>query len=133
MSIETAKEYFERSDDPDASVEDVAGLFASDAVLKSPREGVFRGIEGIEEFFQLNEEFFADGAHNMERYYEDGKIVICEGTIEGRTTSGREYEGIGLVDVMEFNDSDEIAVLKVYLDYSGILSELPDEVPSFRD
>jgi len=133
MSIETAKTYFERSDNPDASVEDVVNLFANDAVLKSPREGAFRGIEGIEEFFQLNEEFFDDGAHDMENYYEDGKTVICEGIIEGRTTSGREYEGIGLVDLMEFNDSDEIAALRVYLDYSGILSGLPDEVPSFRD
>ena len=57
MSIETAKTYFERSDNPDASVEDVVNLFANDAVLKSPREGAFRGIEGIEEFFQLTKSF----------------------------------------------------------------------------
>jgi hypothetical protein len=31
---------------------------------------------------------------------------------------------------MEF-DGDEIAELRVYLDYSAILSELPEEVPDF--
>lgn len=34
---------------------------------------------------------------------------------------------------MEFNDDDEIMALRVYLDYSGILSELPDDVSSFLD
>lgn len=33
---------------------------------------------------------------------------------------------------MEF-DNEKISELRVYLDYSAILSELPDEVPSFRD
>jgi ketosteroid isomerase-like protein len=133
MSVETAKAYFERSDDPEATVEDVVDLFADDAVLKSPREGTFRGRDEVREFYELNAEFFADGAHNMTEYYEDGDTVVCEGTIEGRTTAGREYEGVGLVDVMDFNDDDEIAALRVYLDYSGILSELPEEVPDFRD
>jgi len=133
MSVETAKAYFERSDDPEATVEDVVDLFADDAVLKSPREGTFRGRDEVREFYELNAEFFADGAHNMTEYYEDGDTVVCEGTIEGRTTAGREYEGVGLVDVMDFNEDDEIAALRVYLDYSGILSELPEEVPDFRD
>lgn len=133
MSIETAKAYFERSDDPDATVEDVVDLFADDAVLKSPREGTFRGREEIELFYDLNKEFFAEGAHNMAEFYRDGDTVICEGTIEGTTTAGREYDGIGLVDVMEFDSDEDIAALRVYLDYSGILSELPNEVPSFLD
>jgi ketosteroid isomerase-like protein len=133
MRIETAKEYFERSDDPDSTVEDVVDLFAEDAVLKSPREGTFRGREEVWEFFELNEDFFTDGAHNMTDFYEDGRTVVCEGTIEGRTTAGREYEGIGLVDVMEFNENNDIASLRVYLDYSGILSELPESVPSFLE
>lgn len=133
MSVETAKNYFERSDDPDATVQDVVDLFADDAVLKSPREGTFRGREEIEEFYNLNGEFFAEGAHHMTEFYRDGDTVICEGTIEGTTTMGREYEGVGLVDVMEFDSEDEIAALRVYLDYSAILSELPEEVPSFLD
>lgn len=133
MSVKTAKAYFERSDDPDATVDDVVDLFADDAVLKSPREGTFRGRKEVREFYGVNAEFFAEGAHNMTEYYEDGNVVVCEGTIEGRTTAGREYEGIGLVDIMEFNDEDEITVLRVYLDYSAILSELPEVVPDFRD
>jgi len=133
MSVETAKTYFERSDDPEATVEDVVDLFADDAVLKSPREGMFCGREEVREFYELNAEFFSDGAHKMAEYYEDGNTVVCEGTIEGRTTAGREYEGVGLVDVMDFNGDDEVAALRVYLDYSGILSELPEEVPDFRD
>lgn len=132
MSVDTAKEYFERSDDPNAGVQDVVDLFADDAVLQSPREGTFRGCDEVRSFFQLNAEFFAEGTHNMTEYYVDGDVVVCEGTIEGRTTAGREYEGVGLVDVMEFNVDDEITALRVYLDYSGILSELPEEVPSFR-
>lgn len=133
MSVETAKTYFRRSDDGESTVKDIVDLFADDAVLKSPREGTFRGREGIREFFQLNAEFFAEGAHNIREYYECGDTVMCEGTIEGRTAAGREYEGIGLVDVMEFNDNDEIAALRVYLDYSGILRELPETVPNFRE
>lgn len=133
MSVETAKAYFERSDDSEATVEDVVDLFADDAVLKSPREGTFRGRDEVREFYQLNAEFFAEGAHDMTEYYEHDGTVVCEGTIEGRTAAGREYEGVGLVDIMEFNDDDEIEALRVYLDYSGILSELPEEVPDFRE
>ena len=134
MSVETAREYFRRSDDPDATVEDIVDLFADDAVLKSPREGVFHGKDGVREFFELNAEFFAEGAHHMKEFYVDGDTVICEGWIEGRTTAGRAYEGIGLVDVMDFDDG-EIAALRVYLDYSGILSDLPEDadVPDFRE
>ena len=132
MSVEKAKAYFERSDDPDATIEDVVELFAEDAVLKSPREGIFRGRDEVREFYQLNAEFFAEGAHNMENYFVDGDTVIAEGTIEGKTSAGREYEGIGLVDVFEF-DGEEFAELRVYLDYSGILSELPEDVPDYRE
>jgi len=133
MSVETAKDYFERSDDPNADVDDIVDLFAGDAVLKSPREGTFRGRDEVREFYQLNVEFFDEGAHNMTEFYNVGDTVICEGTIEGRTSARREYEGVGLVDVMEFNGDDEISELRVYLDYSGTLSTLPEEVPSFSD
>lgn len=134
MSVETARAYFERSDDPDATIGDVVALFADDATLKSPREGVFHGRDGVTEFFERNAAFFSEGAHHMTDYHEAGDdVVVCEGTIEGRTTAGRAYEGIGLVDVMEFTEDDEIAELRVYLDYSGILSELPEEVPDFRE
>jgi ketosteroid isomerase-like protein len=134
MSVETAREYFRRADDPDATVDDVVDLFADDAVLTSPREGTFHGRDGVREFFELNAAFFAEGAHHVTEFYVDGDTVVCEGWIEGRTTAGRSYEGVGLVDVMEF-DGDEIAALRVYLDYSGILSELPDDeaVPDFRE
>lgn len=134
MSVETAKEYFRRSDDPDATVADVVELFTDDAVLKSPREGIFRGRDEVHEFYERNAVFFAEGAHNMDHFYVDGDTVVCEGTIEGRTTAGRSYEGVGLVDVMVFDD-DEIAKLRVYLDYSAILTELPadEDVPDFRD
>lgn len=131
MSVETAREYFGRADDASASVEDVVELFTEDAVLKSPREGVFRGRNGVHEFFELNAEFFARGTHHIEQFYADGGTVICEGTIEGETTAGRSYEGVGLVDVMEF-EGDAIAELRVYLDYSGLLTEIPDDVPDFR-
>ena len=57
----------------------------------------------------------------MTEFYEMGDTVISEGTIEGSTSTGREYEGIGLVDIMEFNENDTISELCVHLDYSGIL------------
>lgn len=132
MSVEVAKEYFARSDDPDATPADIAALFAEDATLKSPREGIFHGRDEVQRFYELNAEFFAEGAHHMTDFYTDGNTVVCEGTIEGKTTAGRSYQGIGLVDVMDF-ENDEIQELRVYLDYSGILGELPDEVPSFHD
>lgn len=133
MSVETAQEYFARSDDADATTADIAALFAEEAVLYSPREGIFHGRDEVQQFYDLNVEFFAEGEHNIHSYYEDGQVVVCEGTINGRTTAGRSYEGVGLVDVMEFNEDDEISALRVYLDYSAILSELPDEVPDYRD
>lgn len=133
MGVETAKAYFERSDDPEATVGDIVDLFADNAVLKSPREGTFRGRDGVKDFYELNAEFFAQGTHNMTEFYEDGDTVVCEGTINGKTSVGRAYEGVGLVDIMDFTDDDEIAALRVYLDYSAILSELPQEVPDFRD
>lgn len=132
MSVTTAKAYFERADDPDATLDDIVELFTDDAVLKSPREGIFRGKDAVREFFELNGEYFAEGAHTMDHFYRDGDTVICEGTIEGRTTAGRSYEGVGLVDVMDF-DGDLIQELRVYLDYSGIRSELPEDVPDFRE
>lgn len=134
MSVTTAKAYFERSDDPDATIDDVVELFTDDAVLKSPREGIFRGRDRVHEFFELNADYFAKGVHNVDRYYQDGDTVICEGTIAGKTSAGREYEGVGLVDVMDF-DGEKIRELRVYLDYSGIASELPadEDVPDFRD
>jgi len=135
MSVETAKRYFELADDPEAGPEEIAALYAEDATLKSPREGVFHGRDGVREFFELNADFFVDGAHHVDSYHVDGDTVVCEGWIEGETAAGRSYEGVGLADVMEFNDDDEIQELRVYLDYSAILSELPedDAVPDFRD
>ena len=132
MSVETAKEYFRLADDPDAGPADIASLFAEDAVLLSPREGRFDGRDGVQAFYELNAEFFESGAHHIDHYYVDGSIVVCEGWIEGRTSAGRAYEGVGLADIMQFNKDDEIQELRVYLDYSGILSELPEEVPDFR-
>ena len=132
MSVETARQYFEVSDKVESTAEDIAALFTEDAILKSPREGIFRGQEEVQRFYGLNEEFFAAGEHNIDRYYEDGDVVVCEGTINGRTTAGREYEGVGLVDVMEFDKNDDICELRVYLDYSAVLSELPEDAPDFR-
>jgi ketosteroid isomerase-like protein len=132
MSVDTAKKYFRRSDDPDADLDAVIELFTDDAVLKSPREGTFRGRDEVREFYRLNAEFFDEGSHNITDYYTDNGVVVCEGTIEGRTTAGRTYEGIGLVDIMEFDEGDKISALRVYLDYSGILSEPPGDVPSFE-
>lgn len=133
MSRDKARTYFERSDDSDASIGDVVELFADDAVLKSPREGTFRGHDEIREFYELNAEFFAEGVHNITEYHRDKNVIVCEGTIEGRTSAGRQYEGIGLVDIMEFNNKDEIIALRVYLDYSAILTEMPETVPDFRE
>lgn len=133
MSVEIAEEYFETADDPESTPADVAALFAEDAVLKSPREGIFRGRDEVQEFFELNADFFDSGSHHVDHYHVDGDVVVCEGWIQGRTSAGREYEGVGLVDVMEFDDDGEIRELRVYLDYSAILTELPEHVPDFRE
>lgn len=133
MSVATAKEYFAVSDAADTGPADIAALFAEDAVLKSPREGIFHGREEVEAFYELNAEFFVAGAHHIQDYWVDGDVVVCEGWIEGETSAGRSYEGVGLADIMEFNDTDEIQELRVYLDYSAILTEIPADVPDFRE
>lgn len=134
MSVESAHEYYDIIDSLESSPADLAAMYSEDAVLKSPREGTFRGRDGVEEFYGLNEEFFAAGAHHIVNFYVDGNTVVCEGTVEGETTAGREFEGIGLTDIFGFNDEEQITSHRIYLDYSGILSELPDveEVPSFE-
>lgn len=133
MSLETAKAYFEIADDPDGTVDDLVDLYAPDATLISPREGIFRGHDEIREFFELNGEFFAEGEHDLRNYFQDGDTVICEGTIDGKTSAGRSYEGVGFVDVVEFDGSEDIQEFRIYLDYSGLYTELPDEVPDYRD
>ncbi|PSQ40194.1 hypothetical protein BRD13_00300, partial [Halobacteriales archaeon SW_5_70_135] len=77
MSVETAKRYFELSDDPDAGPEEIAALYAEDATLRSPREGVFHGRDGVREFFELNADFFVAGAHHIDHYHVDGDTVVC--------------------------------------------------------
>lgn len=133
MSERAAKTYYQTIDNPKMTPNDLAGLYSDDALLLSPREGAFRGRDQIEEFYELNVEFFSEGTHHMTDFYVDGASVVCEGTVDGETTAGRSYEGIGLVDVMKFNDDDEITNHRVYLDYSGIYSQLPDKVPSYRE
>ena len=134
MSVETAKRYFELMDSSDAGTEEVLELYAENPVLKSPRKGTVTGIDDIRSFYEANSEFFISGKHVMERFHEDGNNVVCEGTLDGMTTTGREFEGVGLVDIMTFNDDDQIIEFRAYMDYSAILSEIPDdnEIPSFR-
>lgn len=133
MTVERAREYFRRSDAPDETVEDVIEMFADDAVCLDPYVGRFEGRDGIRNFFDRLGEVFEDNVHEMENYYVDGDTVLCEGTITGETTDGRNYEGVGVVEVMEFDD-EQIQTLRVYLDYSGIRSELPadEAVPDYR-
>jgi ketosteroid isomerase-like protein len=130
VSSERAKQYYEIIDDPDSTPADLASLYAPDATLLSPREGRFEGRSGVERFYELNGEFFAAGTHTMENFHEDGNIVVAEGTVSGETAAGRGYEGVGLADIFEFEDG-EIVSHRVYMDYSGIYSKLPEEVPSF--
>lgn len=133
MSVERAREYFRRSDAPDETLDDVLEMFADDAVCVDPYVGSFRGTDGLEAFFAELGEVFADSAHEMTTYHRDGDVVVCEGTLSGTTTDGRSFEGVGLVEVMEF-DGDDIAALRVYLDYSAIRSTLPEdgELPDYR-
>lgn len=132
MSVDRAREYYDVIDSPDSDPADLARMYSKNAILKSPREGLFTGRDGVKRFYSLNEQFFAEGAHNMTEFYTDGNTVICEGTVKGKTTAGRKYEGIGLVDVMKFDENDDIESHCVYLDYSAILSELPENVPSYK-
>lgn len=121
-------------DSPDAGTEDVLELYAEGAVVKSPRKGVIEGKDEIRQFYDANSEFFVGGEHVMQKFHEDGDTVVCEGLLDGETAAGREFEGIGLVDIMTFDSDDQITEFRAYLDYSAILSELPsdDEVPSFH-
>ena len=61
MSVDVAKEYFARSDDPSATVKDAVEPFAADTVLRSPRERIFRGKDEVRDFYHLNAKFFAEG------------------------------------------------------------------------
>lgn len=132
MSVEVARQYFERSDSPDATVDDLLSLFATDAVAIEPHVGLYRDHDGIRQFFEVLGEIFAEGVHDIERYHVDGATVVCEGTISGTTVAGRSYDGVGVAEIMDFNENDDIEALRVYVDYSAILSELPEDVPDYR-
>lgn len=133
MSVDRAKEYFRRSDAPDTTVDDLLAMFADDAVCLDPYVGRYRGTDGIRAFFADLGEVFADSTHEITTYYVDGDTVACEGTLAGETTAGRAFEGVGLVEVMEF-DGEDVQALRAYLDYSAIRSDLPEDedVPDYR-
>jgi len=133
MNTDTAKRYFELMDDPDTGTEQVLKLYADNAIVRSPRKGTIRGKEDIEAFYDANADFFTGGQHVMEAFHEDGNVVICEGTLDGETVEGRTFEGIGLVDIMRFDDDGKIEEFRAYLDYSAILTEVQENPPSFRD
>jgi limonene-1,2-epoxide hydrolase len=135
MNVETAKQYFELMDSPEAETDDVLELYAESAVIKSPRQGIIEGKDEIRSFYEANSEFFVGGEHAMNAFHEDGNTVVCEGLLDGETSAGREFQGVGLVDVMQFNHNGLIEEFRAYLDYSAILSKLPDddEVPSLRE
>lgn len=132
MSVETAKRYFELMDSADAGIDEVMELYRDDAVLHSSREGVVRGKDDIRAFYEANAEFFTGGAHKMQNFYRDGDTVVCEGLLDGSTVEGREFEDVGLTDIMTFEDG-EIARFRAYLDYSAILTEIPEDPPAFRE
>lgn len=131
MSVEIAKEYFELADSPDSTVDDLLELFTPDAVVVEPHVGRYEGHDGIREFFAALGEIFADGVHEIERFHQAGQTVVCEGTISGETVAGRDYAGVGVAEIMEFDESDRIRAFRVYVDYSAILSELPESVPDY--
>jgi len=133
MNVDTAKRYFELMDDPDAGVGEVLDLYADDAVIRSPRKGTISGKDDIKAFYDANADFFTGGEHDMEAFHEDDHVVVCEGTLDGETTKGRSFEGIGLVDIMRFDDSGKIEEFRAYLDYSAILTEVQEDPPSFRE
>lgn len=132
MSVEIAKRYFELMDDPDAGLDEVLELFADDVIFRSPRKGIIRGKDELEPFYEANGEFFVSGAHNMIDFHKDENVVVCEGTLWGETASGRSFDDVGLVDIMTFNDEDEIEEFRAYLDYAAILDEVYDEAPAYR-
>ncbi|KTG11379.1 hypothetical protein AUR64_03745 [Haloprofundus marisrubri] len=135
MSVEIAKRYFELMDSTSTGTDEVLDLYAEGATIKSPRKGVIHGKDDIQSFYEANAEFFTGGEHVMEHFHHDGDTVICEGTLDGSTVEGRNFEGVGLVDIMSFDDNDKIESFRAYLDYSAVLTEVPDDedVPSFRD
>lgn len=133
MSVEVAKRYFELADSPAATLDDLLELFAPDAVVIEPHVGRYEGHDGIRDFFAELGDIFSEGVHEIEQYHQDGNTVVCEGTITGETVVGNSYAGVGVSEIMEFDDTDRIQSFRVYVDYSGILSELPDSVPDYRN
>lgn len=132
MSLKVAKAYFERADSPESTVDDLLELFARDAIVIEPHVGSYRGHDGIQDFFQALGEIFAEGDHDIERYHEVDNTIICEGSITGETVTGRRYEGVGVAEIMDFDDNDRISAFRVYVDYSAILDDIPSDVPDYR-
>ncbi|WP_433632924.1 nuclear transport factor 2 family protein [Halomicrococcus sp. NG-SE-24] len=130
MSVEIAKQYFELMDSADTGTDDVLELYADGAVVHSSRKGVIQGKENIRAFYEANADFFTGGEHEMKEFHEAGNTVICEGYLDGETSAGRSAEGVPLCDVMEFNEDDELVAFRAYLDYSGFIGEVPEEVPN---
>ncbi len=132
MSVETAKRYFELMDSAEVGTDEVMELYHDDPVLHSSRKGVVRGKEAIREFYEANSEFFTGGAHRMQNFYQDGDTVVCEGLLDGSTVEGREFESVGLTDIMTFEDG-KIKEFRAYMDYSAVLTEIPEDPPAFRE
>ena len=130
MSVEVAKRYFELMDSGDHGTDDVMELYADDAVVHSSRAGVVRGKDDIRSFYEQNAEFFTGGQHQMEEFHDLGSTVVCEGYMDAETSVGKSADGVPLCDIMEFNDEDQITAFRAYLDYQGLVDELPNDVPN---
>lgn len=130
MSVEVAKRYFELMDSAEHDTDDVMELYADEAVVHSSRAGVVRGKDDIRSFYEQNAEFFTGGQHQMEQFHDVGSTVICEGYMDADTSVGRSAEGVPLCDIMEFDEEDHIVAFRAYLDYRGLIDELPNDVPN---
>jgi hypothetical protein len=52
----------------------------------------------------------------------------ADGTV---TAAGREFGGLRILNVFGFDDNHMIKSPRIYLDYSRICSELPEDVPTY--
>jgi hypothetical protein len=84
-----------------------------------------------EESSELNSRCFVRESHDTDSRV-DRKAVVRVGTVDRKTTTGREFEGVGLADVFVFDSDDRTGSHRACNDYSGTRSERPEFSPSFK-
>ncbi len=123
--IDVAKTYFAAVND--TRLDDLAAVFAEDAVLRFPMLPPIRGRNAIREFYGGVLQFYPRRYDNVTAWFvSESGDVAAEIHFEGETATGRSVI-FDAVDVFRFNGS-QITELRIFYDSAKVM-QMVGELP----